>query len=87
LSLQGAALGASPESIELPARTEKWIPGSPLSRRPGMTGRKSALRCVGHPCLLGVGRFPPHALSLFAAEQLDRIVVVDVASYSAFKEP
>jgi len=35
--IPGRAEGASPESIVPPERQEKWIPGSMLTHRPGMT--------------------------------------------------
>ena len=42
----------------------------------------SLLRRLCHPRLLRVRRFPHHALAALAAQQLDRIVIVDVAELS-----
>src|ERR1700743_3746035 len=46
---------------------------------PATTKRESLLR---RPRLLRVGRFPHHALAPLAPQQLDRVVIVDVAELS-----
>src|SRR5712672_1221189 len=48
---------------------------------PGHDGVTLLLR-LRHPRFSRVGRFPHHALAALAAEQLDRIVIVDVAELS-----
>src|ERR1700694_5754063 len=48
-------------------------------RNDGVTLRLHYLR---HPRFPGVGCFPHHALAALAAEQFDRIVIVDVAELS-----
>ena len=53
------------------------IPGLVAAHRPGTT-----ILFRVHPRLLRVGRFPHHALAALAAQQLDRIAVVDVAELS-----
>ena len=55
------------------------VPGRCESINPGMT---RLLHRLTHPRLAGVGGFPHHALAALAAQEFDRIVIVDVTELS-----
>src|ERR1019366_123276 len=74
-SFRDAPLGAGPESI-LPMVVMDFG-FARFHRGPGSRGGL-LLRPLTHPRFPDVGRVPHHALAALAAQQLDRIAIVDV---------